>query len=132
LGTMRVENPLPPFQLYRNNTFLFILSSVFRTCDIIQYHSIFLEERYASGQTCPCLSTKDCSWASNVIELLKSLYTRDVTRIRAVNFIRSLICDAPSQRIQCCSIATPNIRNKTENKERRTLTSDRVCTVKSN
>jgi hypothetical protein len=21
LGTMRVENPLPPFQLYRNNTF---------------------------------------------------------------------------------------------------------------
>jgi hypothetical protein len=24
LGTMRVENPLPPFQLYRNNTFCFV------------------------------------------------------------------------------------------------------------
>jgi hypothetical protein len=31
LGTMRVENPLPPFQLYRNNTLLMSLGTVVKS-----------------------------------------------------------------------------------------------------
>ena len=65
---------------------------------------IMLLSGLSSFEDCPCLSINTCEWTPNMFSLMKELDKTDASRIGAIDFMKSLICDTATKRIKCCKI----------------------------
>ena len=64
----------------------------------------YLESQSKTTTKCPCVAYDDCSLASRTLKQMETLRRNNPTYRRGVRIFQSLVCDAVTQKIRCCTL----------------------------